>query len=128
MTRGEGRQHVQQIDSGEAEEIPSSSTAIVSRNSLRQRAGKGGGKGRAAIVAERVNHEPEPLVVINRWEPADHLRGERGPAFITTHYYVWTIGSEVSSIGGITLVPKLFRDSEDGITSVWYWSRRSGSL
>lgn len=67
VTRDEGRQHVQQIDSSEAEEIPSSSTAIVSRNSLRQRAGKGGGKGRAAIVAERVNHEPEPLVVINRW-------------------------------------------------------------
>ena len=70
------------------EEVPSSSTTLVRREGLRQRPVKGKGKGREVIQEER-NNEPEPLVIVNRWLPADQLQGERGPAFITTYGSKW---------------------------------------
>ena len=71
------------------EEVPSSSMAVVQRDRVRQRTTKGRGKGHVVIEERRVIEEPEPLVVLNRWEPADQRRGGRGPAFITTYGTKW---------------------------------------
>ena len=80
------------------EEIPSSSMAVIQRGGPRRRHVKGRGKGSPTAVEGRRSEqpeplmdfgEPEPLVVVNRWEPRDQRNGRRGPAFITTYGTKW---------------------------------------
>ena len=83
----------------EPEERPSSSTEVIPYAGLRRRSFKGRGKGKESWreeEEEEVRHlpiqagdEPEPLVVVNRWEPRDQRLGGRGPAFITTYGEKW---------------------------------------
>lgn len=97
---------VEEVRSSEAEsrreerplkEVPSSSEPLARREGLQRRVGREEGRGPRAIADRRGRgeEEPEPLVVQEplvlrlRWEPEDHLSGERGPAFITTFGTKW---------------------------------------
>ena len=79
------------------EEVPSSSEPLARREGLQRRVGREEGRAPRAIADRRGRgeEEPEPLVVQEplvlrlRWEPEDHLSGERGPAFITTFGTKW---------------------------------------
>ena len=88
-----------QVEREEVEERPSGSGEVVPYGGLRRRPSKGRGKGREVEETERreevrvqahhFGNEPEPLVVVNRWEPRHQRAGGRGSAFITTYGEKW---------------------------------------